>query len=328
MKALPRFIGSRRLGLALVASWVFYYLTATVWGEEAFAGFVKHLKDNPLFQGLFVLFLLNFALRTVARIRESGLRRLPVLVTTVFRLGLLLLLTGFLVSVTTKQMIRPLVGERDVIAVPWSERTFPVERVRSSIRGRMLDIDTGEGLFTMEPELILNLDDRRVRVGAFPPARIGRTWMHVLQTGLAPGIRLRRDGRIVREGYAALRLLPPGSTDSFELNGSPYSFLLKLAPERKIRKGGVEAGVYDLTRPLYDVRVLRAGTEIARARSDASIRFDGLSLDVFDTDHWVLLDVVRDDGIPLVAAGLFLLAAGLLLMGARIVYRAGSLLWR
>lgn len=314
MKGMARraagILGDARLTTGLTVTWVLFYMTWAVWGEEAFAGFVSLLGRQPAFQALYLLLLVNLFLRVLSWLRGSkrGLFRTGAGV--VLRLGLLLLLSGFFVSVMTKQAMRPLVGEGDVLGARWSEATFPVERIQPSLQERILDVGEGVGLFALEPAMVLKTPDGPASVGAFPPARFGRTWIHILQCGLAPGMRLSRDGRIIREGYAALRLLPPGRTDEFSLERTPYRILFKLIPQRTFRKGKLEVGEYDLTRPLFDVRVLRAKREVARGTSAVPILFDGLTLETLPPTSWALLDVVRDDGIPFVAGGLILIALG------------------
>jgi len=315
---LAALLESKALSVWMVSVWVIYYVTMTFWSKEAFATFVKVLSENILFQGLFIIFLINLSVRFfnyVRRRQRGGL--LGRMGGGALLAGVLLLLIGFLVSVTTKLPMRSLVGEDHMIHTPWDGRRYKVQRVVPSLKSNILDIDEGLGIFRFEPKITVEYRGRLKEVGAFPPSRFGRTYMHILQCGLAPGVRVSRNGQVFHEGYAALRLLPPGGTDVLKLERTPYSFLFKLMPVEMLRKGELEVGRYDLADPLYDIRVLRGNEEIARGRSDERIEFDGYSLAILPTTYWAFLDVVRDDGIPIVASGLILMAMGLIFMLAR-----------
>jgi len=319
MKALSRTLQRALTALAsgsltvwLVAVWLAYYVTLAIWSEEAFATFADLMGENRLFQFLYVTLLLNSLLRIIRYVRSGwSVARYRTLFRALALTGLFLILTGFFVSMVSKQALRPLVGRDDVIRTPWEDRDLAVEKISPRLQSTFLDIEETGGWFAYEPTMIVNAGGDRFKVGAFPPSRLGRTWMHILQCGLGPGMRLTRDGITVREGYAALQLLPPGGTDFLEFERSPYRFMMKLLPKSVIRKGEVEAGLYDLENPLYEIRVFRGGEPILRGRSDESIEFDGLRLEMLPTEYWALLDVVQDDGILLVGAGLLVLMSGI-----------------
>jgi len=270
------------------------------------------MEHKRLFQALYLLFLINMFLRIVVYTRASWKgRRFWTFSAAVALTGLFLVFTGFFVSMVSKKAIRPLVGRDDVIRTAWDPSAYFVEKISPRLQSRFLDMDEGAGWFAYEPEMVVKTGRARVRVGAFPPSRFGRTWMHILQCGLGPGMRLVRNGITVREGHAALRLLPPGGTDFLEFDGLPYRFMMKLLPKSILRKGDVEAGVYDLENPLYEVRIFRGDETVLRARSDEHIEFDGFEVEMLSTEYWALLDVVRDDGILMVAVGLLLFSAGM-----------------
>ncbi len=311
-------LSSGSLTVWLVTSWLVYYVTLAMWAEEAFATFAALMGESRAFQFLYVTFLVNIVLRMGRYIRSGWSRAyFRTFSRAVTFCGVLLVLTGFFVSMVTKQAIRPLVGQDDVLRTPWDPNTgYVIEKIIPRLQSSFLDIEEGSGWFAYEPRMLISREGDREVVGAFPPSRFGRTWMHILQCGLGPGLRLLRDEHTVREGYAALRLLPPGGTDYLEFDRSPYRFMLKLLPKTVIRKGDLEAGLYDLENPLYEIRVFRGDESILRARSDEVIEFDGLRLEMLPTEYWALLDVVRDDGILPVAGGFLMtgLGVGLVLL--------------
>lgn len=311
-------ITSDRLTVWLVAAWTLLYVTLAVWSVEAFTAFIQLLAASLVFKALYIVFLANIIARLIGYLRAS-LRTRPFAAAAVGLLagGLILVLAGFLLSVTTKQMVQPLAGEGAAVVTPWDGKTYGIARVLPSLRDSVLDIDDGDGIFSLEPKVTIATDDGPVAIGAFPPVNVGGylggAWMHVLQCGLAPVIRVSgADGNVMREGRVALRLLPPGGSDRFALEGTPYSFVFKLSPTRTIKKGNTEGRVYDIARPVYEITVVKGGEDLARGMSNKMIVFDGLSLEITGTSSWAILDIARDHGIVFVIAGLAMLAAGAL----------------
>ncbi|MBI5140833.1 MAG: hypothetical protein HZA20_01410 [Nitrospirae bacterium] len=309
-------VASDRLTVWLVAAWTLLYVTLAVWSAEAFTAFIHLLAASFVFKAVYIVFLANITVRLIAYLRVSlRVRPLMAAANGLFVGGFILILLGFFLSVATKQMAQPLAGEGSAVVTPWDGKAYGIERVAPSLRDSVLDIDDGDGLFSLEPKVTIATDDGAVEIGAFPPVNVGGylggAWMHVLQCGLAPVIRVSgADGNVMREGRVALRLLPPGGSDRFSLDGTPYSFVFKLSPSRVIKKGNTEGRVYDIVRPVYEITVVKGGEELARELSNRPIVFDGLALEITGTSSWAILDIARDPGIAFVVAGLAMLAAG------------------
>jgi len=308
---------SDRLTVWLVAAWTILYVTLAVWSAEAFTAFIRLLAESFVCKAVYIVFLANITVRLVAYLRASlGARPFAVAAGGLLAGGLILVLAGFFLSVTTKRMVQPLAGAGAAVVTPWDGKAYGIERVLPSLRDSVLDIDEDGGLFSLEPRVTIATDDGPVEIGAFPPVNVGGywggAWMHILQCGLAPVIKVSSgaDGNVMREGRVALRLLPPGGSDRFTLEGTPYSFVFKLFPARTIIKGTTEGRIYDIARPVYEITVVKDGEELVRELSNRPIAFDGLVLEITGTSSWAILDIASDHGIMFVIAGLAMLAAG------------------
>jgi len=301
-------LSSRQLLLWLIILWIGYYLTASVWWKEAFGHFVMSLKKNPVSQALYMMFVINLLIRVVRRLKEghlNAIRNGPVL------LGIIIFMLGFFLSILTRDVDYAILGEGQGYSPPWEGYTLFVERVASPLKERYLDIEPEKGFLRYEPVVSLSDGSSRWEVRPYPPRRIGRTYFHILDFGIAPGIRLTEGRRILQEGYMILRLLPPGNQDYFEIEPYPYRFYIKLAPERFIEKGNLIGRSYNLLKPRYDLRVMKGEETMAKGISDSRIEFGGFSLELFGPVPWVRMEVVRDMGLPLIVAGILLILIGL-----------------
>jgi hypothetical protein len=306
-------LSSKRSLIWLVGGWVLYYVTRAVWSREAFAETVYGLDANPLFQAFFALFLLsallNFLRAAGERYREGKAR---FLLWAFLPAGTLVFLLGFFMSASLREYEQALVGDGDVLKPVWQERAYRVARVEPSLKEEILDVqrEAGPGIFAYEPKVMVETPGGVLEVGAFPPRKIGGTYYHILQFGLAPGVRLMKDGETLAEGYMALRLLPPGSEDSFEIPPHPYRFLVRLTHEKVIERGRTRAKLYRLRPPRYLLTVLKGGEIIYRGGGD-DVSFDGLGFSFREPTYWALLEMSSNPGLPVLVLGVGLLALGL-----------------
>jgi hypothetical protein len=325
LKRIFTFLSSPAALFWLGGAWVFYYVTFAVWSREAFASFVAGLGDNPLIQAPFVVFLLS-AFLNMLRSGAGRYRKGKALFAlwSVLPAGVFVFLLGFFVSAALRQHAWLIVGEGDALRPGWQEAAYGVEKIRSPLKDEMLDIagEAGAGVvFQYEPVIVVNSGRGPVEVGAFPPRKIGGTYYGILDFGLAPGVRLLKDGRVLEEGYMLQKLLPPGVPDTFEISPFPYRFTLSIAPARVVEKGRARAKVYNVKTPTYNVSVHKGEEAVFEGGSEGGVSFDGLSLSLFEPVYWVKVQAVKDPGIPLLVGGLALAAAGLPLTLAYLVVR-------
>ena len=315
LRIILLFLRSRTLTVWLVGLFVLYYLTMAVWVGEAFGRYILHLSSSNLFRAYYLVFLLNVLLRSFDALKGAW----PVRPRFFLRLPLLVGLALFLAAVFLSLNVRrtewlPPIGDGDVISLPWEGRPYRVVAVEPALKKKALRTDNA-AVFDYEPGIIVEDErGRRSAVRAFPPARVGKSYLHVLNFGIGPGIELRKSGADVWKGNVALRLTPFGVVDTFELPEIPYKFYLSIIPNRIIKKGKETARDYDLARPRYLVEIVKGDRVVVREETDSEISFDGsMSLLFFPPADWVLLEAVYDPFLPLFVAGLGLLFVGVFL---------------
>ncbi len=310
LKNIYNLLGSKALTFWMIGLFIFYYLTVAVWSKEAFGRFIQYISSNNLARALYIIFFVNVTLRIIKSL--YGLKNRPgrLLLRLPLFLGIVLFLFSSFMSVNTRQSKWELLGEGDLLVLPWESLKFRVVRIESALKRDLLRMDDSL-LFDYEPFItLIDTGGRQYRIGAFPPKKAGTTYMHILNFGLAPGVELRRDGKTLLKGEVALRLVPFGSVDSFELKGFNYTVYLHILPNRIIRRGQEVARNYDITAPLYQVEVLKGETTVFRGTSKQPILFDGYELVLYPPTFWVLLEVAHD---PFYMA--FIVALGLLIVG-------------
>jgi hypothetical protein len=317
-------LSSKALLLWLVGAWAVYYVTLAVWSREALASFTVSLKDNIVFQALYVLFVLSAALNLGRAMRERAARgRAACALWAVLPAGVIVFLAGFFLSILFRQFEWVLVGRGDAVRPAWQDDVYEAVEVKPALADEVLDME-GSGassLFAYEPKVVLRAGGELHEVGVFPPRRVGGSYYHILNFGMAPGVRLAEGGEVASEGFMALRILPPGADDVFTVKPYPYTFRLRLAPSKVLEKGRAEAMLYNLREPIYDVAVEADGVEVFRGRSDEGVEFGGLSLSFTRPDYWVMVEAAKDPGLPLLALGVCLITLGLPLSAALAVKR-------
>ena len=294
--------------------WALYYVTSAVWGEEAFASFVHAHSRNPLvlFMSLFSLVVFTGNLVQYAR---SGFDRRGWLIVPwlVLPVAVLVFLAGFVSLAGFGKSRFLMLQEGQEFTVPWNERTYMAERFEVDVVKSYFEASRGLGLLRSEPHMTLSSKGVSHRIGAFPPAGFDSLYFHILDFGIAPGLALYEQGRLVLSGNVNLRVLPPGREDLIDIEGLPYRIYMRLAPERIIERGGENIKQYDLDSPRYFIRVEKGDETVFDGISgqEQDIVFDEFAIRMLPHVHWVWLEVKKGIGVPLVWAGFVLLALGL-----------------
>lgn len=318
-------LSSKAFLLWLMGCWIVFYVTIAIWTNETFGQFVVILRENLLIQFPFVLFLaggyLNIIRASREKIREG---KVSFFARLILPLGIMVFLTGFFISITTRQFDWLIVGQEHIVKPRWSAESYKIAGIDSGLKESLLDIDinSGKGFFAYEPRVtVLDRASRSFEVGAFPPKKINGTYFHILKFGLAPGVRLFEGGNVKDEGYMPLRILAPGSSDYFEIQPYPYRFLVSMEPEKIIQKGNLKASQFNLKQPLFRVRIFKGEKVITEKDSRGEIRFDNLTLSFFEPTVWVQLEIVRDHGVPFILSGIVLILIGIPLSFAGLVLK-------
>ncbi len=325
MKRSYALLSSPELLFWVVGLWLSYYTTLVIWDEEAFAHYITGLQTRPVMQALFGFFLVVGYLN-LARVIGCGIGRgiKRALLTAALPLGLMLTFTGAFISITTRQAQWLMVLPGDMLQPSWSVEQYRVSEIDPGIHESILDIELekGMGLFKFEPMIMVQDSRSGVhRIGAFPPSRLGDTFFHVLNFGIAPSLSLSERGVLQAQEYVPLRMLEPGSSDTFSIEPLPYTFLVSLEAEKVHKKGDTTAAEYNMRDPLYRIRVLKGQEVIAEEITKDKIHFDDISVGFEKPVFWSQIEAVKDRGVYLLISGLFLILVGVPLYAAERVIR-------
>lgn len=315
LRAAYDLVSSRIILLWLSGAWCVYYIFTAVWMNESFGQFVVNLQTKTSFNIPFVLFIIsgwsNICRIIFEKIKKGGIFQMVLSAT--LPVGLMLFITGYYFSLTMRQFDWIGTGQGEEIILRWSNARYRVERVDAGMRERVLDIDLGsdKSIFKYEPKVtVFDESGRSHTIGAFPAKKIDGTYFHILNFGLAPGVRIINEKGEMTEGYVTTRIIAGGS-DNFEVQPYPYRFLVTMEPEKIIEKGNIKASEFNISHPVFNVRVFRGENMIAEGMSSVPIRFDNLSLTFFDPVVWVTLEAVKDRAYPVVVSGMFIICLGI-----------------
>lgn len=299
----------------LAFAWAFAYVTYATWASEAFGHYMQALHDSLIVQIPFALFLVIAAFNFSRAFwhRWSAGARVSCVAWAVLPAGVLVFMCGFFLSASMRQQVSGFFGRGDTVRPPWESGEFVIEDFATSIGREYIDGLGDEGvIFQYEPKLTMSSGAKRYEVGVFPPVRIGDAYYHIMDFGYAPGVSVSQAGMELARGYVIQRLLPPGATDRFSLDGLPYNFEMSMAPARTISKGEAEARVYDMEMPRYHVRIYKGEQMLFEGRSDGPVIFDEAhSLEIYGYDYWVWLEAARSPGLAVMVAGIWMMVAGL-----------------
>jgi hypothetical protein len=280
--------------------------------KEAFAGFVSGVREHLVMQIPLFLFLLSGYLNIVrVCIQQFSQNKIRLLAWLILTVGIMFFFTGFFISVMTRQTAQSVFGEGDIIKPPWTKEGYRIMHIDPGLKDRFTDADADKGVFSYEP-MFTAIDQlsRSYKIGAFPPEKINDTYYHILNFGIAPGIRLLQGNEIRDEGYLIVNILHPGTSDFFEIPQHPYRFLISLEPVKIVQKEGMTVAHYNLKEPLFNVRVFKGEDVILESNSKARIPFNGFNLQFIKPTFWILLEIVRDPGIPILHIGIILITFG------------------
>jgi hypothetical protein len=211
----------------------------------------------------------------------------------------------------TRQSAQSIFGEGDMIKPPWTREGYRIMKIDPGLKDRFTDADADKGFFAYEPTFTaMDRSARSYKIGAFPPEKINDTYYHILNFGIAPGIRFLKDDKLLDEGYMIVNILNPGSSDFFEIPSYPYRFLINLEPIKIVQKENMTVAHYNLKEPLFGVRVFKGEDVILESNSKANISLNGLNLKFIKPTFWILLKIVRDPGVPILHIGIILITLG------------------
>jgi cytochrome c biogenesis protein ResB len=137
--------------------------------------------------------------------------------------------------------------------------------------------------------------------------------------GFAPDlVATDRSGRVVADGRAALRVLPPGTEDALLLPDGGV-LKLRLYPDHVVEQGADASRTSQPQNPVLAFRWYEAGALVAegRVRRGEAAAVNGYRVAFDDLALWADFLVGRDPGLPWFAAGALLGILGLVARFAR-----------
>lgn len=304
-------LASKTCLLWLTGGWVLYYVSTAIWMDEAFAMFVGGLKNSILIQIPFLLFLVSGYLNILRAFRDKLRQdRAGFIAWFMISAGIMLYLAGFFLSIHVRQYDNRLVGEGHTLKLPWDRELYRVDTVDPGLKESFKKTDAG-GILAYEPKIrMTDSSAHSYTIGAYPPKKVRGAYLHILNYGIAQGIRLYDRETFVEEGYIPLNVLPPGKSDYFDIRPLPFRFLVFIAPEYTENGGHHEEPVFNLKNPIYNIRVFSGEKMIAEGDSREGLRFNGYHLSFFEPAYWIQLESARDPGMPVMRLGLLLLILG------------------
>jgi hypothetical protein len=307
----------------MIGGWIVYYVLTSIWMDEAFGSFAVGIGNNPLIQVPFVLFLiagyLNLLRASMHVLKEGKARFVAWLV---LPLGVLLFFTGFFLSLFLRESGKRMIGEGDIIKPPWVTGTYSVKDIEPGLKESLLDTEMDKSIFAREPELTLtDKGSNSYRVGAFPPEKIDGTYYHILDFGVAPGIKLYQGSQVKFGGYKPLRVLAPGMSDFFEIEPFPYRFLVSMEAEKVSEKAGAYTSKFNIRNPVYKTRVFMGEKVIAEGDPGQGVNFGNFRLYFVDQTYWVILEAAKDPGLPVLKLAILLIVIGAPLILVRAIYK-------
>ena len=124
---MVRLLSSKAFLLWLTGGWLMFYIVSAIWLEEAFAGFVRNLAENNSMKIPFVLFLISGYMNLFRALREKVREgKIRPVVWAVLPFGVMIFLSGFFLSISTRQSQWLLVGDGHEISPVWSNESYLV----------------------------------------------------------------------------------------------------------------------------------------------------------------------------------------------------------
>jgi hypothetical protein len=313
MKSAVFLLSSRVFLLWMMGGWITYYVLSSIWMEEAFGSFAVGIRDNLFIRIPFIVFLASGYFNLVrASFMMFTKNKMFFLTRVILPLGVLVFFTGFFLSLSLRESGQRMVGEGDIIKPPWVMSTYHVTAITPGLKDRLSNTGTDRSIFIREP--VITLTDRNTQsynVGTFPPVKIDDTYYHILNFGIAPGVKLFQGDKLRFGGYQPLGILSPGKSDSFSISSYPYRFLVSMEPEQSFREGEGFVSEFNIEKPLYRTTVFMNNKVIAEGDSKEGVRFGNFRLYFTDHTFWVMLEAAKDPGLPVLKLGILLILTGI-----------------
>lgn len=267
-----------------------------------------------------------------------------------FKLGLLFILAGLIVSMMSRVAGSAVIGEGQVIDArqvdpeplrySWliteeqrkgaSLSHFPWLGLKANYVEPALNSDflpeskswffahdfTAEFiLFAAEDPAAQDVREISVQVGIYPPSYLSGYYLFLYMFGIGPEIIVQDlSGRNIYQSSLFLDIYPIGQEDFFEIPELPYDFSLKIV-KGPVSVNGKKLVSRDVYKPTYYLKIFEGKKKVFEqlVETGGSTSFKDFSIIIPKTGFWVGLGIVRDWGLPLAIFGCYLSLLGFLL---------------
>ncbi len=312
IRTIFRILSSKTFTVWMITVFVIYYLTTAVWLGEAFGRYIILISKNNIARAVYCIFFLNISLILLNGLWSVRRNYLRLLLRAPLYIGIITFLASSFLSINLRSTRWMLFGEGDVINLPWEMNLYKIVSIESALEKNILRMDDSP-VFDYEPyAMIIDEIGQSYRIRAFPAKKVGDTYMHILNFGIAPVIELIEDGRTVVAGPVALRLIPFGVVGSFELKEFNYNIYLTIIPNGIIKKGDEIARKYNIEKPRYHIQVIKGDRTILEDSAEDEVAFDERLLRFYKPIFWIQLELVHDPVYPFFIGSLIMTILGLI----------------
>lgn len=298
-----KFIISRKFSLILIAVLTGIYLSTTFYDGNSWQRMINLIKDNAFVNIIVILSIVHLFMNGIYMLCKERMRKFA---SGILIVSIGLIISGIYLSTKFREYERFRVGTSDRI------NGFRILSIDMEIPEKFLL--TGEvGDFEIHVKSALMTADRdTVILKQFPFSKINSGFYYINDAGISPNIELDIRGK--KTILSNLDILPPGRTASILL-AEDYKVDISLHPSREFKKGRLTAREYSLKIPQYRVVIKKGNSVIIdRIIGDRQEFSDkGMLLKLIETEKWIEIANVRDNGFLIVYLGIFGITANTIL---------------
>lgn len=260
----------------------------------------------------------------------------------IMKIGLLLCLSGLVLSMMTRTGGSTTIGEGQVIGADqvkpqtvrysWrlssevakgaslSSLPWTYMKIESIDPGLNKDFSPKKNSWIFAHQVIADLviatksfKETSAKVRIYSPSYLSGYYLLLYRFGIGPEIRVQdATGQDIYRSSLFMNLLPVGRQDFFEVPGLPYTFSLEiLKGPVKLKREMITSK--DVHHPIYLLRIFRDKKEVFEqvVKPDGIVKYQDFVITIPRTRFWVGVGIIKDWGVPVVALGLTVSLIGL-----------------
>lgn len=133
--------------------------------------------------------------------------------------------------------------------------------------------------------------------------------------GFSPEFIIKKDGKEVLNAFVNLVVITPDQIDYFEAPDEGMKVACQFFPDFYMEGKVPKTRSKEPKNPVFFVEIKQKEKVIGRGflHLNKEVSFPGYSIELKDIRRWVLLDVSRDTGVPVITFGFIFIVAGLII---------------